>query len=400
MFYFQHLLQQGLGGIDNTAILAGITGVAYSILLVSFLLAIYQAAMRSGDLQSLAVAAVRYLVVAVILANWSALFREVTSSFDQVSGFIAGASGAGDTFLSWMNQLSAHFTSDGFSALLPALSGGLAAIVTALLILAAYLIYALMVAIFAFFYVLYGCILYVLGPLVLALLPAMGLNQLARSYALNLLVWNAWSLLYGIFAALITAIQLDRIDQVINQGFVAGLFVGLSDSLLLGLVSVFYALALALIPFIARRILSGEVGSSAWALVRAGAAAVADVRSALAGFEAGSHAGSISGSAGSGAETGSAVPGAAASFSSSMPPPVAGLGDAIRADIRSAVEGSVAPPAPLISEAVREGGSRRSALASHSAPAQTNSPRPGASAGQLVAFQAGKLAAVAVRGEG
>lgn len=393
MFYFQHLLEQGLGGIDNTAIPAGIVGVAYSILVVSFLLAIYQAAMRSGDLQSLAVAAVRYLVVAVILANWSALFREVTSSFDQVSGFIAGASGAGDTFLSWMNQLSAHFTSDGFSALLPALSGGLAAIVTALLILAAYLIYALMAALFAFFYVLYGCVLYVLGPLVLALLPAMGLNQLARSYAVNLLVWNAWSLLYGIFAALITAIQLDRIDQVMNQGFLAGFFVGLSDSLLLGLVSVFYALALGLIPFIARRILSGDVGSSAWALVRAGAAAFADVRSALAGFEAGSHGGSISGNAGFAAESAAAPPAGAASFSSSMPPPVAGLGDAIRADIRSAVEGSVAPPAPAVSEAVREG----SSPASHPVLAHSNSPRPGASAGQLVAFQAGKLAAIAVR---
>lgn len=397
MFYFQHLLEQGLGGIDNTAILAGIIGIAYSILVVSFLLAIYQAAMRSGDLQSLAVAAVRYLVVAVILANWSSLFREVTSSFDQVSGFIAGASGAGDTFLSWMNQLSAHFTSDGFSALLPALSGGLAAIVTALLILASYLIYALMAALFAFFYVLYGCVLYVLGPLVLALLPAMGLNQLARSYAVNLLVWNAWSLLYGIFAALITAIQLDRIDQVMNQGFLAGFFVGLSDSLLLGLVSVFYALALGLIPFIARRILSGDVGSSAWALVRAGAAAVADVRSALAGFEAGSHGGSISGNEGGAAASAAAAPAGAASFSSSMPPPVAGLGDAIRADIRSAVEGSVAPPAPLGSEAVSEGSSRRGALSSHPALAHTNSPRPGASAGQLAAFEAGKLAALAVR---
>src|SRR6185312_3615447 len=325
MFYFQQLLDQGLGGIDGTQMLAGITGVAYAILLVSFLLAIYQAAMRSGDLQSLAVAAVRYLTVAVVLANWSPLFREVTASFGQVSSFIAGASGAGDMIVSWMNQLSTHFSADGFSALLPALSGSLAATVTALLILAAYLIYAVMAAVFAFFYVLYGCVRYVLGPFVLALLPAMGLNQLARSYALNLLVWNAWSLLYAIFAALITAIQLNRVDQVMGRGFVGGFFGGLPDSLLLGLVSVFYALALGLIPFLARRILSGDVGSSAWALVRAGAAAVADMRSAVAGFEAGSSASSISGGA-SGASAGAAAPALAASFSSSTPPPVAGLG--------------------------------------------------------------------------
>lgn len=400
MFYFQHLLDQGLGGIDGTAIVAGITGVAYTILLISFLLAIYQAAMRSGDLQSLAVASVRYLVVAVVLANWSPLFREVTASFDQVSGFIAGTSGASDTFLSWMNQLSTHFSADGFAALLPALSGSLAAVVTALLVLAAYLVYALMAAVFAFFYVLYGCVLYVLGPLVVALLPAMGLNQLARSYALNLLVWNAWSLLYGIFAALITAIQLDRVDQVMNRGFLGGFFGGLPDSLLLGLVSVFYALALGLIPFMAQRILSGDVGSSAWALVRAGAAAVADVRGALAGFEAGSHASSVSGSIGGAAEGARVAPAAAASFSSSTPPPVAALGESMRADIRSAIESSAAPPPPTFPQGRQETGSRQSAPTPHSGLRQSGSLGLGASAGQVVAFQAGKLAANAVRAGG
>lgn len=400
MFFFQPRLELALGGIDATAILPGVIGIAYAILLISFLLAIYQAAMHSGDLQSLALAAVRYLIVAVVLANWSSLFREITASFDQVSAFIAGAAGAGDTFLSWMNQLSAHFGADGFSALLPALSGSWAALITALLILAAYLIYVLMALVFAFFYVLYGCVLYVLGPLVLALLPAIGLNQLARSYLTNLLVWNAWSLLYGIFAALITAIHLDRVDQVINQGFLSGFFVGVIDSELLGLVSVFYALALGLIPFMARRILAGDVGSSAWALVRAGAAAVGDIRSALAGFEAGSHAGSISGNVGGVAGSAAAAPAGAAAFSSSTPPPVAGLGDGIRADIRSAIEGSAAPPAPAAAE-VTGSGSRQSAPPFDPAYERSGgSPRPGAGAGQLIAFHAGKLAAIAVKAGG
>jgi hypothetical protein len=233
---------------------------------------------------------------------------------------------------------------------------------------------------------------------VLALLPAMGLNQLARSYALNLLIWNAWSLLYGIFAALITAIQLNRVDQVMSQGFLGGFFGGLPDSLLLGLVSVFYALALGLIPFLARRILSGDVGSSAWALVRAGAAAVADVRSALAGFEAGSSASSISGTAG-GAPASSAAPALAASFSSSTPPPVAALGDGIRADIRSAVEGAGPPPEPRSGEVAGEAGSHQTAPAARAALESTRWPRP-ATAAQLLAFHAGKLAATAVKAGG
>ena len=59
---------------------------------------------------------------------------------------------------------------------------------------------------------------------------------------------------------------------------------------MLGLVSIFYALALGLIPFIAKRIISGDVGSSAYALVRAAAVAVGAAVSAGAGFAAGAGA--------------------------------------------------------------------------------------------------------------
>ena len=95
------------------------------------------------------------------------------------------------------------------------------------MVLLAYIIYAMMVVIFAFFYVLYGCVLYVLGPLVLALLPMAGVGQLAKSYATNLMIWNAWGILYATFGSLITAIQFNRVDEVMNQGFLQGFFRGI-----------------------------------------------------------------------------------------------------------------------------------------------------------------------------
>ena len=52
--------------------------------------------MRGGDVQALGATAIKYLVVAVILANWSAVFREVNGSFNQVAQFIADSSGAGE----------------------------------------------------------------------------------------------------------------------------------------------------------------------------------------------------------------------------------------------------------------------------------------------------------------
>ena len=105
MFYFQQLLQQGLDGIDRTAMLASVIGIAYTILLIGFLIGLYQAAMRGGDVQSLAITGIKYIVIAIILANWSTVFREVNDSFNQVAQFIDNSSGAGDMFLSWMEAL-------------------------------------------------------------------------------------------------------------------------------------------------------------------------------------------------------------------------------------------------------------------------------------------------------
>src|SRR5579883_2681700 len=123
MFYFEGLLNQALGGIDATAILPTIIGIAYSILAVGFLISLYQAAMRGGDLQALASAGVKYLLVAAILANWSAIFREVNTSFNHVAEFIGSTSGAGDMFMSWMEQLKQDFPNHAGVSLMDAVTG-------------------------------------------------------------------------------------------------------------------------------------------------------------------------------------------------------------------------------------------------------------------------------------
>jgi hypothetical protein len=405
MFYFQQLLNQGLAGIDRTGMIPAMVGMGYTILLVGFLIGLYQAALRGGDVQSLAITGMKYLAIAIILANWSSVFREVNDSFSQVAQFIDNSSGAGDMFLSWMDQLKQQFAGNGISAILPAVAATFAAITTTLLLLAAYLINALMVVVFAFFYVLYGCVLYVLGPLVLALLPMPGVGQLAKTYATNLMIWNVWGVLYATFGSLITAIQFNRVDQVTSQGFLKGFFLGSSDSTILGLVSIFYALALGLIPFIAKRIITGDVGSSAYALVRAGAVAVGAAVSAGAGFAAGagagaSGAGAGSGAGGSGASAGQGVAaGNTGTMSSSMPPPQPSLAATIRSGMMSATSGSP-PPAPAA-------GSNAAPAADGSAPQRSgDAAQSNGSSGrkfrpvgtlQTVAFHAGRMAGGALK---
>ena len=47
------------------------------------------------------------------------------------------------------------------------------------------------------------------GPLVLAFIPMPGVGQLGKLYAVNVMIWNAWGILYAVFGALITAIQVN-----------------------------------------------------------------------------------------------------------------------------------------------------------------------------------------------
>jgi hypothetical protein len=334
VFYFQQLLNMAMAGIDGTAIIPTVANFAFAILLVGFLIGLYQAAFRGGDVQALAVTAVKYLVVAMIVSNWATVFRDVNSSFNSVANFIGNSSGAGDMFQSWMGQLQQQFANNPALTLWDIITGDPAGTITVLLLLVAYVVYALAIIVFCFFYVLFGSLLYVLGPLVLALIPISGIGQLGKSYAINLMVWNAWGILYATFGALITAIQFNRVNDVLGNGFL-GFLKGLPDSTMLGLVSIFYALAVALIPFIAKRIISGDAGSAVYSVVRAGIFAVGAGVAAAVGMSTGAAAAPAGG-----AGAASVAGGSSASASPS------GMGDFIRGGVNSAMSGNASPPTP------------------------------------------------------
>ena len=219
MFYFQQLLNTALAGIDGTAIISTVTTFAFAILLIGFLIGLYQAAFRGGDLQALAGTAVKYLVVAMIVSNWATVFRGVNGSFNAVANFIGSSSGAGDMFQSWMGQLQQQFANNPSLTLTDIITGDAAATITVVLLVVAYLLYALAMIVFCFFYTLFGAVLYVVGPLVLALIPISGVGQLGKSYAVNVMIWNAWGILYAVFGALITAIQVNQVNNILGNGF-------------------------------------------------------------------------------------------------------------------------------------------------------------------------------------
>src|SRR5439155_17740680 len=113
-------------------------------------------------------------------------------------------------------------------------------------------------AAFCFFYSLYGAVLYVLGPVVIALLPSFGVGSMSRVYIINVLTFHFWGVIYSILGALITAVNLSTVQQILNSGGFINGFVGLEQSLLLVVASVFYCLSVAVIPFLAARMVRGE----------------------------------------------------------------------------------------------------------------------------------------------
>jgi len=354
VFYFEKLLNMAMAGIDGTSVIPTITNIAFAILLVCFLVSLYQSALRGGDLQSLAISAIKYLVVAMLIANWASVFRDVNGSFNAIANFIGNSSGAGDMFLNWMSQLQQQATSNPGLTFWDMITGDPAGTITVLLLILAYLLYALAMIIFCFFYTLYGAVLYVLGPMVLALIPVAGVGQLGKSYAVNFMIWNSWGVLYAIFGALITAIQVNRVDDILGHGFL-GFLTSVPDSVMLGLVSIFYALAIAVIPFIAKRVISGDVGSSAYALVHAGAVSAGAALAGFAGFSTG-----ISSASAATASAGAGTSAASISLASSTPPPApaSSMPDFIRSGVSRAMS-SNSSPAPTPSSASEDTSSRQ-----------------------------------------
>jgi hypothetical protein len=317
VFYFEQLLQTALNGIDNAKVTSAVLGVAGTILLLSFLYSAYEAFAAGGDVRMLATSGIRYLILGLVFANYAAAFRDVNSMFNSVADFIYSSTGVGDLFSNWMGQLAQYWNTNGISSLWNLVTGSISGVISLLLILGAFVIFPISYLIFTVFYAMYGSVLYVTGPFVLALLPAKGLGQLSRTYLVNLMIFQAWGLIYAIIQVLMSAVNLSGIDAVLNANGVLNSFVGSSEMMLLALTASLFSLSIALIPFIASRIVRGDVGSTMMTLAKAVTAAAG----AAASMAATSFAGASAGTAAAAAQAsgGSAPP------QSSLPPAMVSL---------------------------------------------------------------------------
>jgi hypothetical protein len=303
---FERFLTQAVAGIDSTSITSGMQTVAYVVLLVGFLWQVYQSALHGGDVRGLGTNLIKYIVTAIVIMNYGAVFTTINQGFVNAGNWISNASG-GNVLDNWRNDIYNQFSQNGFQNLWGLITGAVAGIIDGILIIVAYILYPVVVVVFGFFYIFYGSILYIFGPIVIALLPLGGANRIAKSYIENVFIWNSWPVLYGGFGALLSAVQMGQVGQMLSQNNFLGGLGNLEGAFLIGIASIIYSLAIAVIPFIAKRIVSGDVGATAVALVGAAAtvvtAGIAAGEGAAAGIAAAGTGGTQGAGAGSSAST-------------------------------------------------------------------------------------------------
>lgn len=267
-FYFEQVLQTALNGIDQN-VTGPVLQIAGVILILSLLYAVYEAYSNGGDVRALGVAGIKYLVLGLVFLNYQSAFRSVNGMFNGVADFIYNTNGIGDVIQNWLNSVSAYIGQQGLSSFWTLVTGALSGLLGVLLILVGLIILPVSYTLFTLAYAMYGSILYVVGPFVLALWPSRVMGQLSRTYFVNLMVFQSWGLLYAILQVLITALQMNSVNSVLNGNGVLNAFVGSSQMVLLGAVSLLFSIAITLIPCIASRLVRGDVGGTVFALLSA-----------------------------------------------------------------------------------------------------------------------------------
>src|SRR6266566_3992181 len=297
----------------------------------------------------LAISGIKYLILGLVFANYGTVFRDVNGMFNSVANFIYNTTGVGDLFANWMNQLAQYWQTNGSTSLWNLVTGVASGVISLMLILSAFVIFPICYLIFTVFYAMYGSVLYVTGPFVLALLPTRGLGQLSRTYLVNLMTFQAWGLIYAILQVLMSAVNLSSINAVLGANGVLNSFVGSSQMILLALTAGIFSFSIALIPFIASRIVRGDVGSTMMTMVNA----MTTTATSVAGLAAASFVGVAEGALASQAAGGGTAPppppapGGPGAASSSAPL-AAGAGVSSGSSAAAAAAGSTSmSPTPL-----------------------------------------------------
>ena len=105
----------------------------------------------------------------LVFLNYQQAFRSVNSIFNTVADFIYNTNGIGDVIQNWLNSVSAYVSQQGLSSFWTLVTGAMSGLLDVLLILVGLIILPVSYTLFTLAYAMYGSVLYLVGPFVLAL---------------------------------------------------------------------------------------------------------------------------------------------------------------------------------------------------------------------------------------
>ncbi len=247
-------------------VLAGLNGlqssldqVAIALLILTFLLGVYEAFFQGGNLQSLAGTILKFGVAAAIVTHWTAFMGDVETSGQAISNaMLLGDRQTISNFTTSLQQFQSSPTSGSWFML--GASGTAMAIVSLLMITASLVVYYVVWILFIICFVFWGSILYCLGPLLISLAPSGITKGYTGTYAKALTEWALWPAFSSMFITIISALQLSSVTQLASTpnpslGAAAG---AQAVNLLLSIVSLVFAVCLIAIPFLAHHLIKGS----------------------------------------------------------------------------------------------------------------------------------------------
>ena len=295
---FTNYWNQAASGIGMMA--TNLMPVAYGLLAITFLMGVYESFVSGPSLKQLSIVVLKYALASGIVAHWPTFMNDVVQASTAIGSTILN--GNSDIFQQWQTNISQAYT----SANLPDLLGfGLSAlgvgIVQVLIIFVASALFYVCLKLLAFFFVLWGAVLYCLGPFMVALAPSGITGDYTRTYIKGLVEWSMWPVIYCLFVSLMTYINLGSTGTILNGGVTGTL--AISDAQLLAVTSLVFGICLLIIPFIAHFIIGANFSKAFGAAVGMLSMASGNVN-ALLGAGASSGGGSQLGGSRSGGDSG------------------------------------------------------------------------------------------------
>jgi hypothetical protein len=180
-FPYDQALQTAINSFNGN-IMPALFFIAKAILTVSLLWSLYDAWVKGGDVRSLGISLLKYAAVSIVVLHWNSVFTDIVNCFDSLSYQIYQSAGISDLWTTYTSSLQQAWDAQHVDSIWSIIRGSFSALIAMLGVLAGYVLWPIAAVIFVVFYTFWGCVLYGVGPLVIATMPSTTLSRFHVRY--------------------------------------------------------------------------------------------------------------------------------------------------------------------------------------------------------------------------